>query len=97
LISPLFSVPRVGSLSKGKSDHTSASTDREENVAQTVEQFAKECSTILKAEPGPAGRQKVCDLLKNVLKDKEFVDKAILESTSERHLLYEDPDLRICI
>jgi len=66
-------------------------------MAQTVEQFAKQCSTILKAEPGPAGRQKVCDLLKEVLKDKEFVEKTIPDSTSERHLLYEDPDLKFCI
>ena len=55
-------------------------------MAQTIEEFAKQCSTILKAEPGPAGRQKVCDLLKEVLKDKEFVEKTIPDSTSERHL-----------
>ena len=32
-----------------------------------------------------------------MLKDKEFVEKTIPESTSERHLLYEDPDLKFCI
>jgi hypothetical protein len=42
-------------------------------MAHTIEQFAQQCSTILRADPGPAGRQKVCDLLKEVLKDKEFV------------------------
>jgi len=66
-------------------------------MAHTIEQFAKQCSTILKAEPGPAGRQKVCELLKEVLQDKEFVEKTIPDSTSERHLLYEDPDLKFCI
>jgi predicted metal-dependent enzyme (double-stranded beta helix superfamily) len=66
-------------------------------MAHTIEQFAQQCSTILRADPGPAGRQKVCDLLKEVLKDKEFVKKTIPESTSDRHLLYEDPDLKFCI
>ena len=44
-------------------------------MAHTIEQFAKQCSTMLKADPGPAGRQKVCQLLKEVLTDKEFVEK----------------------
>ena len=69
----------------------------EADMAHTIEQFAKQCSNLLKSEPGPAGRRKVCDLLKEVLKDKEFVEKTIPENTSERHLLYEDPELKFCI
>jgi len=79
------------------SDHSSVSGDQEWNMAYTIEQFARQCSALLKAEPGPAGRQKVCDLLKQVLMDKEFVEKTVSESTSERHLLYEDPELKFCI
>ena len=66
-------------------------------MTHTFEQFAKQCSTILKADPGPAGRQKVCELLKEVLTDKAFIAKTIPDGTSERHLLYEDPELKFCI
>jgi hypothetical protein len=50
--------PGLASLSQGKSDRSSACTEREENMAQTIEEFAKQCSDDTKAEPGPAGRQK---------------------------------------
>jgi predicted metal-dependent enzyme (double-stranded beta helix superfamily) len=66
-------------------------------MAPIIDRFAVQCSTILKAEPGPAGRQKVCDLLKKMLVDKTFVEATIAESTSEHHLLYEDPELKFCI
>lgn len=66
-------------------------------MAHTLEQFSAACHDILKADPGPAGRRKVCDLLKGVLKDKQFVEKHLREDTKEREVLYEDPELGFCI
>ena len=66
-------------------------------MTYTVEQFAKSCRSALKAEPGPAGRQKVCALLQDVLKDDAFIAATFNDSTPERHLLHEDPELGFCI
>lgn len=66
-------------------------------MAQIIDQFARQCSTLLKTEPGPAGRQKACDLLKQMLANKAFIDATIAEATSDHHLLYEDPELKFCI
>jgi predicted metal-dependent enzyme (double-stranded beta helix superfamily) len=66
-------------------------------MAITVEQFAGECHTILKSEPGPSGRRKICMLLEDLLREPGFVQESITESTSERQLLYEDPELGFCI
>ncbi len=66
-------------------------------MTQSIDEFGRLCSALLKVEPGPAGRQKVCDLLKPLLADKAFVEKTVPESTSERELLYEDPELKFCV
>lgn len=66
-------------------------------MTHTLEQFSTECHKILKAEPGPAGRQKVCDLLKDVLKDQAFVAKHLAPGTPERQIIYEDKELGFCI
>jgi predicted metal-dependent enzyme (double-stranded beta helix superfamily) len=66
-------------------------------MAHTLEQFAAECHRILKAEPGPEGRQKICVLLRDVLKDENFVATHLDENMPERKILYEDPELGFCI
>jgi len=66
-------------------------------MAQTLEQFAAACHEILKAEPNPAGRSKVCALLQNALRDKQFVSKYVKDETPERQILYEDSELGFCI
>ena len=66
-------------------------------MTQTVTQFAQSCKTLLKSEPGPAGRRKVCQLLQDALKDESFVASAFNGEVSERHILYEDPELGFCI
>jgi hypothetical protein len=66
-------------------------------ASQTLEQFAEECHRVLKKEPGPAGRMKVCALLEGVLKDRAFVERYVLPETAERKILYEDPELGFCI
>ena len=63
----------------------------------TLDQFARECRAILKREPGPAGRRRICALLETLLHDPQFVSCAVNESTPERHVLYEDPELGFCI
>ncbi len=62
-----------------------------------LERFAKDCHDILKADPGPAGRRKVCRLLEQALKDREFVSANVGERTPERQVIYEDRDLGFCI
>ena len=62
-----------------------------------LERFAKDCHDILKAEPGPAGRRKVCALLEKALKDRDFVSANVSEKTSERQVIYEDGELGFCI
>jgi hypothetical protein len=42
-------------------------------MSYTLERFAKEVHDALKAEPGPNGRKKVCDIVQSVLKDEAFV------------------------
>ena len=66
-------------------------------MGHTLEAFAAECKKILKAENNPAGRSKVCALLKDVLTDESFVAKHLDDTTPERKILYEDPDLGFCI
>ena len=66
-------------------------------MSPTLEQFAAECRTILKSEPGPSGRRKICMRLETLLRDPRFVSSSVNEATPERQVLYEDPDLGFCI
>jgi len=62
-----------------------------------LESFARDCHDILEADPGPAGRQKVAALLEAALRDPEFLETSVSDTTPERHILYEDPELGFCI
>jgi len=66
-------------------------------MATTLEQFAAECRTILTSEPGPSGRRKICMRLEELLRDSAFVSSTITDKTSERDILYEDPQLGFCV
>jgi predicted metal-dependent enzyme (double-stranded beta helix superfamily) len=66
-------------------------------MAITVEQFAADCRRLLSADPGPEGRQKVCALVQEVLKDKGFIETNIRSDGPERKVLYEDPELGFTI
>jgi predicted metal-dependent enzyme (double-stranded beta helix superfamily) len=66
-------------------------------MAHTLEQFAADCRRILAAEPGPAGREKVCALLEEILNDEAFVAEHLTDDVPERKILYEDPQLGFCI
>ena len=68
-----------------------------EKVGHTLESFSSQCHDFIKAEPGPAGRQKVCQLLSQVLADEQFVAKYVDSNKAERNVLYQDPDFGFCI
>ena len=53
-------------------------------MAHTLEQFAADCHRILKADPSPAGRQQVCTLLQEVLKDDDFIATHLGDNVPER-------------
>ena len=66
-------------------------------MTMTLEQFAAECHTILKSEPGPSGRRQICMRLEQLLKDPRFVAAMVTDATPERQVLYEDAELGFCI
>jgi predicted metal-dependent enzyme (double-stranded beta helix superfamily) len=66
-------------------------------MAQTLQTFTAKSREILKAENNPAGRSKVAALLAEALKDEDFVAAQFDNSSPERKVLYEDPDLGFCI
>jgi len=66
-------------------------------MGHTLESFSVACRDILGADPGPAGRRKVCALLEDVLKDEAFVRTHLGDDVPERKILYEDPTLGFCI
>jgi hypothetical protein len=66
-------------------------------MAYNLEQFSAECHRILAADPGVKGREKICALVQDVLKDEDFVAANLGDDVPERKVLYEDPDLGFCI
>lgn len=66
-------------------------------MTPTLQQFAAECRTILRSEPGPSGRRQICMRLEELLRNPEFVSRNLDEDTPERQVLYEDPDLGFCV
>jgi hypothetical protein len=63
----------------------------------TLDSFASECRRILKADPSPAGRDKVRAVVQEVLKDEKFLATYLNENTPDRQVIYEDPELGFCI
>ena len=59
--------------------------------------LAQNCRKILSQNPGPEGREKIAELLQVLLSDPTNVDALIPASTSERDMLYEDPEMGFCI
>ena len=59
--------------------------------------FAGRCREVLAADNTPAGRAKVAALLSAALADPTFVSALFAGETSERKVVYEDPDLGFCI
>ena len=63
----------------------------------TLQQFARECRDILRSDPGPDGRKRICARLEELLRDRQFVEANVSDKTPERQVLYEDADLGFCI
>jgi predicted metal-dependent enzyme (double-stranded beta helix superfamily) len=66
-------------------------------MAYDLQKFSVACRRILAEDPGVAGREKVCALLQEVLKDADFVAAQLRPDTPERKIVYEDADLGFCI
>jgi hypothetical protein len=66
-------------------------------MTHTLEEFAAACHRLLAADPGPNGRQHVCALVRDLLKDDAFVARHLPDGAPERKILYEDPELGFCI
>lgn len=62
-----------------------------------LEQFAASCRAALTADPGPKGRETLCALVRDVLRDGMFVKTYIDAGGPERKVLYEDPDFGFTI
>src|SRR5262250_3793434 len=66
----------------------------------TLQQFADDIRVTLKADPGRAGRLKVCEYVTRALGDPVFLAsylKARAPKADPREILYEDPELGFCI
>ena len=66
-------------------------------MALTLDQFAARCRQALQAAPGKPGREAVCALVQEALKDTDFVAATIPPGTPERQVLFEDPELGFTI
>lgn len=66
-------------------------------MGYTLEQFSAACHRILTDVPGPQGRQKVCALVQDVLKDEAFIATHLGDDVPERKILYEDSALGFCV
>lgn len=66
-------------------------------MGYTLESFATDVQRILRADSSPTGREKVRDLVQDVLKDEKFVGTYVNDNTPDRQVIYEDPELGFCI
>src|SRR5215813_1362864 len=66
-------------------------------MGYNLEQFADTVHRILKEDPGPAGREKICAVVQEVLVDESFLKQHLGDDVPERKILYEDPELGFCI
>ena len=66
-------------------------------MGYTLEAFAAACHSALADDRGRAGRQKICAIVQDVLKDEGFVADHLVDGGPERKILYEDPEFGFCI
>jgi len=62
-------------------------------MASKLDSFVADCRAALTSQPGTPGREQVRELVKQILKDPEFVATYIPEGTPDRKVLFEDPEL----
>jgi predicted metal-dependent enzyme (double-stranded beta helix superfamily) len=63
----------------------------------SLHDFATRVRGILQENDTPAGRTEVAALLADALKDRHFVDGLFDDTTPERKVVYQDPQLGFCI
>ena len=66
----------------------------------TLQQFAADIHAALRADPGRAGRLKICDYVSRAAGDPVFLAtylQARAPKADPREILYEDPELGFCI
>ncbi len=67
-------------------------------MTYTLEQLTQDIRQTLKADPGPAGRQKICQYVSKALLDRQFIQQHVTaDQCQPRKVLYEDPELGVCI
>jgi hypothetical protein len=66
-------------------------------MSLTLETFAARVRDVLRDNNNAAGRTQVAALLADALKDRQFVDSVLDDTTPERKVVYEDPQLGFCI
>jgi len=66
-------------------------------MSYDLETVSARCHDILASEPGPGGREQVCALIEDVLRDEAFVGGHLPDGAPEREVLYEDPELGFAI
>ena len=66
-------------------------------MSLTLQDFAARVRGILQNNDTPAGRTQVASLLAEALKDRQFVDSVLDDTTPERKIVYQDPQLGFCI
>ena len=63
-------------------------------MSYTLETFCEDCRRALRADPGPAGREKVRALVERLISDRDFVAAHVSpESPIGKRTLFEDPNL----
>lgn len=66
-------------------------------MSHTLESFSHKVRETLLADPGPAGRESVRQLLEDIVKDEEFARRHLSDDQPQRRVLYKDPDLGFAI
>lgn len=64
---------------------------------ETLESLARACRGALARDNTRKGRQQVLALVQAALRDRNFLTAQFSGPSSERRVLYEDPDLGFCI
>src|SRR5258708_15416065 len=62
-------------------------------MASKLDSVVADCRNALTSQPGTPGREQVRELVKQILKDPEFIATYIPEGTPDRKILFEDPEL----
>ena len=67
-------------------------------MTYSLEHFVNDCRQALKGDPGPAGREQVCQAVRKACSDEQFVATHLGDvDMPERRILYQDPDMGFCI